>query len=157
MLAKLLLNMSSSEIDFIITVIIIIIISEVITMSIRTEKKKLKKTNNNTRTRSNARLNTKNHRATQNKNYTRTVVLERSVIKHFYCRQISTLGPDAILNTKVYKMFGSHNGSLTRSMHHSENIKIKLITMIKQRRALLANTTSRIKKMSITLKPLGIV
>ena len=51
------------------------------------------------------------------------------------------LGPDVILNTKIHKTFGSHNGPLTQSMHHSENTKIKLITMIKQRRVLnLLNT-----------------
>ena len=31
------------------------------------------------------------------------------------------LGPDVIHKTKTHKKFGSHNGSLTQSMHHSED------------------------------------
>ena len=27
------------------------------------------------------------------------------------------MGPDVFLNTKIHKKFGSHNGSLTQSMH----------------------------------------
>ena len=48
-----------------------------------------------------------------------------------------TLCPDVVLNTKIYKKF-SHNGPVTQSMHLSEDTKIKLITMIKQRRVLMA-------------------
>ena len=33
-------------------------------------------------------------------------------------------------DTKTHKKFGLHNGSLNQSMRHSENTKIKLITMI---------------------------
>ena len=39
-----------------------------------------------------------NHKVTQNKNNT-------------------------VLNTKIHKKFGSDNGSLTRSVHHSEDAK----------------------------------
>ena len=35
------------------------------------------------------------------------------------------MGPDAILYAKRHKKFGSHNGSLTQSIYHSENTKIK--------------------------------
>ena len=41
-----------------------------------------------------------------------------------------------LLIQKYIQKFGSHNGSLTQSMHRSENTKIKLITMLKQRRVL---------------------
>ena len=68
----------------------------------------------------------KNHKVTQSKNNTRTTALERSVaqatgcvcggvgvggegLKHFYCRQVFTLGSDVILSTKIYKKFSSHN------------------------------------------------
>ena len=53
-------------------------------------------------------------------------------------------------NTKyIHKIFGCHNDSPTQSMHHSENIKLKLITTIKLRSVLLANTT---KFNTITIK-----
>ena len=42
---------------------------------------------------------------------------------HFKCRQIFTLDPDVILNTKFEKQFGSHNGFLVQSQHHSEKTK----------------------------------
>ena len=42
------------------------------------------------------------------------------------------MGPDVILNTNMHKNFGSYNGSLTQSMHHTENTNIILITMMKQ-------------------------
>ena len=47
-------------------------------------------------------------------------------LKYVYCRQIFILGPDPewILNTDIHKKLGSHNGSLTQSTQHSENIKI---------------------------------
>ena len=61
------------------------------------------------------------------------------LLKHFYCRQILTPGPCVILNTKIHKRFGSNNGPLTQSVHHRENTKIKLITVTKQRRVLVAN------------------
>ena len=71
-----------------------------------------------------------NYRTTQNKNNIGTTALERSVVyttggggfKAFYCTNF-TLGPDIILNTKIHKKFGSHNGFLTQSMHLSENTK----------------------------------
>ena len=66
----------------------------------------------------------KNHKATQNKKKhqdhrlgTVGSITYRGCLKHFYCRQIITLGPDVILNTKMHTKFGSHNGSLTQSMH----------------------------------------
>ena len=68
------------------------------------------------------------YRATQNKNNIGTTVLERSVyilprvLKAFHCTNF-TPGPDIILNTKIHKKFGSHNGFLTQSMHLSENTK----------------------------------
>ena len=31
------------------------------------------------------------------------------------------LGPDVFLNANIHKKFGSHNGSLIQSMHHSED------------------------------------
>ena len=42
----------------------------------------------------------------------------------------------------VNRQFISRNGSLTQSMHHSDDIKTKLITMIKQRKVLLAKSTA---------------
>ena len=73
-----------------------------------------------------------NYRATQNKNNIGTTALERSVVyttggggkglKAFHCTNF-TLGPDIILNTKIHKKFGSHNGFLLQSMHLSENVK----------------------------------
>ena len=71
-----------------------------------------------------------NYRATQNKNNIGTTALERSVVytsgggglKAFHCTYF-TMGPDIILNTKIHKKFGSHNGFLTQSMHLSENTK----------------------------------
>ena len=87
---------------------------------------------------------TKPHKESHQDHRLRTAssISYRRELKYFYCRQIFTLGPDVILNTGIYKKFGSHNGSLTLSMHHSENTKIKLITIIKQRRVLLANPTN---------------
>ena len=38
----------------------------------------------------------------------------------------------------MHKKFGSHNGSRTQSIHHSENTKFKLITMMKQRRVVFS-------------------
>ena len=63
-------------------------------------------------------------------------------LKYFYCPLTLTLGPGVIIYTKLHKKFGSHYGSLTQSMHKSENREIKLITIIKQRRVLLANPTN---------------
>ena len=63
-----------------------------------------------------------NYRATQNKNNIGTTALERSVVyttgglKAFH-RTNFTLGPDIILNTKIHKKFGSHDGFQTQSMH----------------------------------------
>ena len=60
------------------------------------------------------------YRAAQNKNNIGTTALERSVVyttagfKGFHCTNV-TLGPDMILNTKIHKKFGSHNGSLTQA------------------------------------------
>ena len=44
------------------------------------------------------------------------------------------------MRLKIHKMLGSHNGSQTQSMHHSEDTKTRLITMMKQRQVLLPNT-----------------
>ena len=80
----------------------------------------------------------KNRKATQNKNYIRTIALERSVAKTTgrlkVILQMADLHhwPDVILNTEIHKMFGSHNGFLSQSMHHGENTQIKLITMKKR-------------------------
>ena len=70
-----------------------------------------------------------NYGATQNKHNIGTTALKRSVVyttgkglKAFHCTNF-ILGPDIILNTKIHKTFGSHNGFLTQSMHLSENIK----------------------------------
>ena len=63
-----------------------------------------------------------NYRATQNKNNIGTTALERSVVyptgglKAFHCTNF-TLDPDIILNTKILKRFGSHNGFLTQYMY----------------------------------------
>ena len=71
-----------------------------------------------------------NYAATQNKNNIGTTALERSVVyttgdlKAFHFTKF-TLGPDVILDTKLHKEFGSHNGFLTQSMHLSENTKSK--------------------------------
>ena len=65
-----------------------------------------------------------NYRATQDKNNIETTALERSVVytpgglKAFHFTNF-TLGPHIILNTKIHKTFGSHNGFLTQSMHQS--------------------------------------
>ena len=66
-------------------------------------------------------------------------LIEKSRECHNNKLQLSTnsLGPDVFLNTKIQKKFGSHNGSLTLSMHDSEDTKIKLITIMKQRKVLL--------------------
>ena len=52
-----------------------------------------------------------------------------------------TRGLDVIPNTKIHKKSGSHIGSVTQSIHQSENTKIKLITKMKQRRVLFAYPT----------------
>ena len=58
-----------------------------------------------------------------------------------------TLSHKLILKTKMHKnKFGPHNGSITQSMPHSENTKIKLIIMMEQRRVLLANPTTTVKQ-----------
>ena len=67
------------------------------------------------------------YRATQNKNIG-TIALERSVaytiggLKTVHCTNF-TLGPDIILNTKMDKKLGSHNGFLTQS--HASQRKIQ--------------------------------
>ena len=38
------------------------------------------------------------------------------------------MGPDVVLYTKTHKMFCPQYDSHSKSMHHSENTKIKLIT-----------------------------
>ena len=90
-----------------------------------------------------------NYRATQNKNNSGTTALERSVVyttgggggrlKAFHCTNF-TLGADIILNTKIHKTFGSHNGFLTQSMHLSENTKSNRSLWQNTERVLLANT-----------------
>ena len=102
--------------------------SEVITMLNRTEKTRDQKARQDNMKRS--KVKTIKPHTQKNKNNTRTTALEWSVtlttwgLKHFYCRQNFTLGPDAILSINIHKKFGSHNGSLTQSMHNSENTKI---------------------------------
>ena len=66
----------------------------------------------------------------------------QEVLKYFQLSTNFTLGPDIIHNTKIHKQFSSRNGSLTQSMHYSDDIKIKLITLIKQRKVLLAKSTA---------------
>ena len=46
-------------------------------------------------------------------------------LKQFYCRQIFTLGPGIILNTKPHKKLGLPNDLHDFCMHHSENEKKK--------------------------------
>ena len=68
------------------------------------------------------------YRATQNKKNIGTTALERSVvytIGGFKGLSLYTLR--IILNTKVHKKFGSHNGFLTQLMHLSENTNLNQI------------------------------
>ena len=46
-------------------------------------------------------------------------------LKLFYCRQNLTPGLDVIFDTKIQKKFGSHNGSLAKTMDDSEDTKHK--------------------------------
>ena len=87
-----------------------------------------------------------NHKATQIKNNTGITALERlsvNVNNIFNCRETSPWVPKYFLiqkkkkkKKKTTQKAGSHKGSLTQSMHHSEDTKIKLISMMKQRQVL---------------------
>ena len=79
-----------------------------------------------------------NYKATQNKNNIGTTTLERLVVYTFHCINF-TQGPDIILNTKIHKKFGSHNGFLTQSMHLSKNTKSNRSLWRNKERVLLAN------------------
>ena len=46
---------------------------------------------------------------------------------------------------KMHKKFGSHNVFLTQSMHHSEDTKIRLITMMKQSKVTLAKHKPKLR------------
>ena len=76
-----------------------------------------------------------NHKATKSKTNTGTTALERSVeqttggFKAFLQLANFTLGPDATLNTEIHKNRFAVRLP-TQSMHQSENLKIKLITII---------------------------
>ena len=70
-----------------------------------------------------------NHKATKSKTNTGTTALERSVEQTTGGLANFFLGPDTTLNTEIHKT-GSHKRLPTQSMHQSENIKIKLITII---------------------------
>ena len=80
-----------------------------------------------------------NHKATKSKNNTGTDALERSVeqttgvggggFKALLQLANFTLGPDATLNTEIHKIRFAERLP-TQSMHQSENIKFKLITII---------------------------
>ena len=76
-----------------------------------------------------------NHKATKSKTNTGTTALERSVeqttggFKALLQLTNFTLGPDATLNTEIHKIRFAYRLP-TQSMHQSENIKIKLITII---------------------------
>ena len=101
----------------------------------------------NMRTKSKAKQHelphSKNNKATQNENNIRTTALEQLVsyttgdLKHFYCWQIFTPGPDIILDTKIYKMFGFHK------LPNSVYAIVKTQSLLKQKRVLLlANPTN---------------
>ena len=72
-----------------------------------------------------------NHKATKSKTNTGTTALERSVeqttegFKALLQLANFTLGPDATLNTEIHK-----NSVPAQTMHQSENLKVKLITII---------------------------
>ena len=85
-----------------------------------------------------------NHKATKSKTNTGTSALERSVeqtsggggggggFKALLQLANFTLGLDATLNTEIHKKNRFAQKLPTQSMHQSENIKIKLITIIKK-------------------------
>ena len=83
----------------------------------------------------------KNHKASQSKNNSRTTSLEQHKLPGVVNALLLSTNLHVSLNTQIYKTFDSHNGSLTQSMHHSANTEIKLITMMKQSRVYLANAT----------------
>ena len=98
----------------------------------RTEKHKNKMTHGKTYNKSPRRIN---HKATKSKTNTGTTALERLVVqttggfKALLQLANFTLCPGATLNTEIHK--NSVRKRLpTQSMHQSENIKIKLITII---------------------------
>ena len=59
----------------------------------------------------------------KNENNIKTNALERSVQNYqgVAGKQIFTLSPEVMLNTKAGKKRDSHKGSLSQSMHHSKN------------------------------------
>ena len=77
-----------------------------------------------------------NHKATKTKTNIGTTALERSVeqttggFKALLQLANFTLGPDATLNTETHKNLVRINSNSVESVHQSENIKIKLITII---------------------------
>ena len=99
----------------------------------RTEKHKNKMTHGKTYNKSPRGIN---HKATRSKTNTGTTALERSVEQTTggfkALLQLATwnftLGPSATLNTEIHK--NSVHIKAPNSMHQSENIKIKLITII---------------------------
>ena len=97
----------------------------------RTEKHKNKMTHGKTYNKLPRRIN---HKATKSKTYTGTTDLERSVeqatvgFKALLQLTNVTLGPDATLKTEIHKT--SVRIKAPNSVHQSENIKIKLITII---------------------------
>ena len=92
----------------------------------RTKKHKNKIAHGKTYNKSPRRIN---HKATKSKTKTGTTALERSVeqtsggFKALLQLANFTLGPDATLNSETHK-------NSVQSMHQSESIKIKLITII---------------------------
>ena len=90
-----------------------------------------------------------NHKATKSKTNTGTTALERSVewttggggggLKHFYS-QLTTLGPDATLNTEIHK--NSVRIKAPNSVNASKRKhKNQINHYNKQRRVLMANST----------------
>ena len=98
----------------------------------RTEKHKNKMTHGKTYNKSPRRIN---YKAIKSKTNTGTTALERSVkqttggLKHFYSQPTSPWVPMLLLTQKYIKIRFAQRLP-TQSMHQSENIKIKLITII---------------------------
>ena len=73
-------------------------------------------------------------------NVDNTHTYERTTEAYLYYKL--TNEPKGSGELKIHKQFSSRNGSLTQPMHHSDDIKIKLFTTIKQRKVLLAKPKS---------------